>query len=127
MIIDGIPFGLVYDVVLYQGRTFEQEFLVREADESTPVPLTGYAGYAEMKTRPGGTVIMVFEVTVNQAAGSVIMRAGATATDAVTKGGSYDLALIRTDGATPIVIPFAEGTVSLNKQVTDVVPFTDYP
>lgn len=127
MIIDGIPVGLVYDVTLYQGRTFEQEFLVREADESTPVPLTGYVGYAEMKNRPGGTVIMLFEVTVNQAAGSVMMRAGAEATDAVLKSGTYDLALIRTDGATPLVIPFVEGKVTLNKQVTDVVPLADYP
>lgn len=122
MVIDGIPIGLVYDIVLYQGRTFEQEFLVRKADESTPVPLTGYTGFAQMKNRPGGSVILVFEVTVNQAAGSVIMRAGADATDGVAKGGTYDLALIRTDGATPVIIAFAEGTVTLNKEVTDLVP-----
>lgn len=120
MIIDGIPVGLVYDIVLYQGRTFEQEFLVREADESTPVPLTGYSGFAEMRTRPGGTVLMEFEVLVNAATGSVVMRASADLTDTVTKGGSYDLALVKTDGATPLVIAFAQGKVTLDKEVTSV-------
>lgn len=122
MVIDGIPIGTVYDIILYQGRTFEQEFLVREADGSTPVPLTGYSGFAVMKNRPGGTVIMNFEVTVNQAAGSVIMRAGAQATDAVVKGGSYDLALIKNNGATPLIIAFVQGKVTLDKEITDLVP-----
>lgn len=122
MVIDGIPIGTVYDIVLYQGRTFEQEFLVREADQSTPVPLTGYTGFAVMKNRPGGTTIMEFEVTVNQAAGSVLMRAGAQAADAVVKGGSYDLALIRNDGATPIILAFVQGKVTLDKEITDLVP-----
>lgn len=110
----------MYDITIYQGRTFEQVFLVREADQSTPVVLTGYSAGAELRNRPGGTLLLSFEAIVEPASGKVIMRASAEATDLLSKGGVYDLALYRDDGATPLVLAFAQGKAVLDKQVVDI-------
>lgn len=114
-----IPQGGVFDIEIFQGGSFTRTFALREADQSTILPLTGYTtGQAEMRDKPGGDIVASFAVAVAPAAGEVTITMSPVVTAPIEKSGFYDVALIHENGVD--VLYLVEGAVSVNKRVTEV-------
>lgn len=106
------------DLTIPQGGTWSCTLEYFEDDEETPRPLTGFStGKAQIRDRAGGTLLGEMTVDVDVDAGTVTLSMTAEETAALTRGGSYDVALIHDDGVT-VNLPFVEGAVILDTRVT---------
>lgn len=112
-----IPEGGVYDIVVYQGRTFIEVLESRLEDEVTVVPLTGWVGKAQIRTKPGGGDLLAdFTVEVDGLGGTVTISLTAEQTQAMTRGGFWDLKLVNGDTETAFIAP---SKVQLIPEVTE--------
>lgn len=113
-----VPQGGRYDLSLLQGSSFSKVFAARESDGTTVVPLTGYAGRAQMRTRPGGDLLLEFTVAVDADDGTVTLSATDEETAEVARSGVYDIELEQAGE----VIRFVSGNVTLSREVTVPIP-----
>lgn len=110
-----VPEGGEYDITIRQGSTFSIQFLARENDETTVIPLTGYTGRAQMRTSGvARTLLLDFTVVIDGPTGSVTLSATATQTALITSSGIYDVELVQGS----VVIGFLGGRAFLEQQVT---------
>lgn len=55
-----------YDLILYRGDTYEWKFLLwMDAGKVQPFDLTGWTPKAEIRDKPGGTVLVTLDVTLD--------------------------------------------------------------
>lgn len=112
--------GSRHDLVIPRGGKFTKTFAWREADQTTVIPLTGYAtGQGQIREKPGssGDPMAEFLVEVDEDAGTVTISLTHAQTTALSQDGYYDVAIID-GGGEPLYV--LEGLVSLNERVTIV-------
>lgn len=112
---------VTYNLTVYQGATFSQEFLWQDADQD-PVDLTGYAArmmaranvadaapFLDLTTENGG-------IALGGASGTVTLSMSAAATAAITAAvGAYDLELIAPGGD---VTRLVQGAITISREIT---------
>ncbi len=119
--------AVVYDLDIEQGATFAFSIEWREDDGSEPpagplIDTDPYDAYMQVRQKPGGDLYATYSsVGVNPEIqlvdGIIYVRIGANQTDALAKGGVYDLELHnRTDDTD--VVRLLMGKVKLSMQVT---------
>ena len=112
--------AITYDLFIEQGAAFTKQFIWKDST-GTPVNLTTYSARMQIRPSVSSDTILVELTTANGrialggAAGTITLNLGATVTDALTRGGVYDLELYQTADA---VTRFAEGSVEVSKEVT---------
>lgn len=86
------------------------------------IPLTGYAGAAEIRTHAGGDLLATIAVVVNQAAvgqagcGEIDCSLSSVATDALDRGGEWELVLTQAGEERTVLA----GNVDVELKVTAV-------
>ena len=87
-------------ITIEAGYPFRQEFWY-ETKAGEPISLSGRYGVAEIRSSPGGIVLLEFDVEVSQDAegeadcGKVVISATADQTSAMRRRGEWDLKLRR--------------------------------
>lgn len=113
---NGIPVGGEWDLTIYSGADFREDFLVKNAD-GTPSDLTGYTGLSEVRRAedPCAHLIATFVVTF-PAAGTVRLSLPAIDTALLHQCvGFYDVFLI---GSSATIGPLVQGKVFVDPRVT---------
>lgn len=117
-----IPQGAKFDITIFQGGNYARTFAWRLADATTPIPLNGYSGAAQVRTRPGGDLLAEFTVVVHQTVdledpdcGTVDISLSPDDTAAIPSTGAWDLALTNGDAA---VVYLLQGKAILDRRVT---------
>jgi hypothetical protein len=104
-----------------QGATFSETFTWLQADQQTPVNLTGFSADMQVRTEAGGTLLAEFStsgasISLGGSAGTITLSASATTTAGWTwDGGYYDLHL--TSGA-GVVTTLLAGLFTVTPAVT---------
>jgi len=110
-----------YNLVIYQGATFSQNFIWKDPDQN-PIDVTGYTArmmargavssptpFIDLTTVNGG-------ITLGGATGSVTINMTAAQTSAINETvGLYDLELVSGGGQ---VTRFLQGIVTISKEIT---------
>lgn len=109
-----IPQGGTYDLTIYQGATFRQVFQLREADQTTPIDLTGYTARAQVRTKAGGVLLLTFTCSHDNAAGNITVSATPAVTATLTSGGVWALEIA--NGTDTYVL--IEGVVERKPEIT---------
>ena len=107
-----------YNLDLYRGDTYEWHFVLwRDVGKTVPFDLTGWTPKAEIRDRPGGTVLVTLDLTVDATVvenNALIMTLDKTQAATGPKG-VWDLQL---DDGTEVATILA-GTVKSTADVTD--------
>src|SRR5687768_13542989 len=101
------------DLVLIKGARMARAWIWKDADTDEVVPLTGYRATAQIRTEPGGELILDLDelIEVDHAAGRVSLDIGRTKTLPLEVGSYvWDLFLIDTDDPDDAVL-FLSGKV----------------
>jgi hypothetical protein len=116
--------GGAYDITIRQGAPFRRVLSYFEPDGATPIDLTGWEGRSQVRTRPGGELLLTLRVTVGPRdatpadvaldSNDVELYASDAATAAMRRPGWYDVELL--SGGVPC--PLVAGAVALERQVT---------
>lgn len=80
------------DLTIVSGDSFSREIILEEND-GTPIDLTAYAGYAQIRTRAGGALLADFTVVIDAPNGKVTISLTTTQTAALPGKGVWDLEL----------------------------------
>lgn len=108
--------GAEFDIVIKQGATYRRVFKLREEDQTTVIPLTGYTGRAQVREKPGSdNLLLTFTVTINEPLGEVTIYAADEDTALMEESGFYDVELVSAGGEVEELI---YGRARLRKQVT---------
>jgi hypothetical protein len=110
-----------YNLTIYQGATFRQSIIWRNAD-STPIDLTGYTARMQIRKSVRATTTEADMTTENSGivisalTGEIELNLTAVQTAAIDiQDGVYDLELIDADGT---VTRLMEGSVTVSPEVT---------
>jgi len=110
-----------YNIVIDQGATIDRVWTWYQADQVTPVNLTGFSAHMQVRDRAGGTLLADFstaggQITLGGIAGTITLTVPASATAAYGfDSGTYDLRM--TDGAGNVTTLLA-GLFVVNAAVT---------
>jgi len=110
-----------YNMVCDQGSTFSRTIEIKDADGAV-FPLTGYTARMQVR-RDVDTATTLIELTsangriaINGALGAITMTLTPDLTAALTRGGVYDLEIIKT--STSEVYKVIRGEFRLEKEVS---------
>lgn len=119
------------DIDVTQGVTFRLWLdLFDDEAEAEPTDFAGYTPRAEVRTKPGGDLLVAFDVTVGPVdpdtglvvPNALLVELDSEATRALTKGGVWSLELVEEAppvGEPPEVIDvIPQGSVRLRKEIT---------
>lgn len=110
-----------YDILIEQGATFQLDLVYKDS-AGAPIDVSGYTARMQVRRTydaPTALLSLTTEnncITLGGAAGTVVVKAPATATDNLpAKTGVYDLELISPSGDVTRLI---RGAVSISPEVT---------
>jgi Cu/Ag efflux protein CusF len=111
-----------FPLALYRGDTYAWQFMLYTDSSATPAPadLTGVTAKAEIRDRPGGTLLTTMAVTITLPNIIVVKLKTANWTGLATKAAAWDLQLTYTDADASVVTIIA-GAVTITADVTDTV------
>lgn len=99
-----------------QRESFSRTYSYRQDDETTVIPLTGATAAAEMRKKPGGSLVESFTVVIDEPNGDITLSLTSEETAAIPFGRyEYDI-VVTLDGDTFIMI---EGTLVVDGTVTE--------
>lgn len=110
----------VINLTIEAGASFYQALRLINKADSTPFPLNGWTGRAQMRRRSRSAEPVVdFTVEVpDPAEGLIVMRLTAPQTSAITVPSGYYNLEIQNDADPDTVIRLAEGTVAVKLDVS---------
>ena len=104
-----------YDLAVYEGDSFHWQFKMWTDDtKTTPIDLTGASAMAQIRDKPGGTVLATLTCTVT-APNVVDVVLSATASETVAAG-VWDLQVTGSGGW---VTTYVAGKVAVTQDVTE--------
>lgn len=115
-----IPVGSEWDLTIYSGADFMEDFLIQNAD-GTPSDLTGYTGSSEVRRAedPAALLVATFVVSFPEA-GTVRLSLTAAETALLHPcEGFYDIFLV---GTSITIGPVVQGKVTVDPRVTALTP-----
>lgn len=110
-----------YNIVCDQGSTFQRVIEIKDLD-GTVYPLTGYTARMQIRREIDSTTSLLELSTENgriviySGLGTIELKLSAAETTALTRGGYYDLEIVKT--ATGEVQKVLRGEFRLEKEVT---------
>lgn len=110
-----------YNIICDQGSTFQRVIEIKDTD-GTVFPLNGYTARMQVRREVDSTATLIELSTANgrivlyPTLGAIELKLTAAETGAMTRGGHYDLELVKTsDGEVSKVL---RGEFRLEKEVT---------
>lgn len=73
-------------IILKQGDTLRKRITLTTVGTGTPVDLTGYTGYCQLRQKPGESLILTGTVTTGGAQGTVVAVFTAAQTNSLALG-----------------------------------------
>ncbi len=110
-----------YNIICDQGSTFQRVIEIKDTD-GTVYPLTGYTARMQIRREIDSTTILLELTTANgriviySGLGAIELKLSASETTALTRGGYYDLEIVKT--STGEVQKVLRGEFRLEKEVT---------
>ena len=111
-----------FPLALYRGDTYAWQFMLYSDSSATPTPadLTGVTAKAEIRDRPGGTLLTTLNVAITLPNIVVVKLLTANWSGLAVKTAAWDLQLTYTDPDASVVTIIA-GVVTITADVTDTV------
>jgi hypothetical protein len=110
-----------YNITIDQGASIDRVWTWLQADQVTPVNLTGFSAHLQVRDRPGGTLLADFstaagQITLGGVAGTITLIVAAAVTAAYGfDSGTYDLHMTDSLGS---VTTLLAGLFVVNATVT---------